>query len=433
MNLLDILFLCGINSMFFGFLIPTDSKINLLLHTFAGNCKNKMENLREIHDLLVEGHQTKLQRCLMETIDWSKRLICIKGFRGVGKSDFLVELVCEKFKHDNSCLYVDLNSFYFTKRKIYNFADDFYKRGGKILVLDQIHKYPYWIEELIRCYHDFPELRIVFSASPVLRVWEADARLKEIVAIYHLKGLSFREFLNYKTNSQFKSYTFDDIVKNHEKIAKEITDQVMPLAYFDQYMVNGYYPYSTDLQLNDCNRLLKHINLALEIDITSLNQIELKYLPKLRKLLRLICNQTPFTPNISKLSSEIETSRATVINYLRYLKNARLINLIYADGDEDSQKKPECVYAHNTNILYAVSPENFGIDTIRKTFFCNQVSSTDVINSSSTGDFLINGTYDFTVGGKYHEATSMDAYAAVGRIEVGRENKIPLWLFGFLY
>lgn len=392
-----------------------------------------MENLREIHDLLVADHQLKLQRSLMGAIDWTKRFICIKGFRGVGKSEFLIELVTKNFKDNSTCLYVDLNNFYFTKRKIYNFADDFYKKGGKVLVLDQIHKYPNWIEELIRCYQDFPELRIIFSSSPVLRVWEADHRLKEIVTIHHLNGLSFREFLNYKTGSQFRSYRFDEIINNHKEIAEAITAKVMPLAYFDQYLINGFYPYSIDLQSNDCSKLLKHINLALEIDITSLNQIELKYLPKLRKLLKLICSQTPFTPNISKLSSEVETSRATIINYLKYLKNARLINLVYAKGDENTQKKPECVYAHNTNILYAVSPDNFGVDNIRKTFFCNQVSSTNIITSSKTGDFLVDGIYDFSVGGKYHEATSMDTYAAVGRIDVGKENKIPLWLFGFLY
>ncbi|MFV0553446.1 MAG: AAA family ATPase [Mangrovibacterium sp.] len=392
-----------------------------------------MENLREIHDLLLEGHQSKLQRSLMSAIDWNHRFICIKGFRGVGKSDFLLEFVSKYYKGDNTCLYVDLNNFYFSKRKIYNFADDFYKKGGKVLVLDQIQKYPDWIDELVRCHSDFPELKIIFSSSPVLRVWDADARLKDIVAIYHLKGLSFREFLNYKTDSEFRSYSFEEIVKNHREIAKSITKHVMPLAYFDQYLINGYYPYSIDSQLNECSVLLKHINLALEIDVTSLNQIELKYLPKLRKLLRIICNQAPFTPNISKLSADVETSRATIINYLRYLKNARLINLVYADSEEEMQKKPSCVYAHNTNILYAVSPENFSTETIRKTFFFNQVSSTNIITSSSEGDFVVDGKYDFTIGGKYHEAKSLASYAAVGRIEVGKGNKIPLWLFGFLY
>lgn len=392
-----------------------------------------MENLRETHDLLVEHHRQKLQRSLMCAIDWTHRLICIKGFRGVGKSDFLVNLVNTNFKGDNTCLYVDLNSFYFTKRKIYNFADDFYKKGGKVLVLDQIHKYPDWIEELIRCYYDFPDLKIIFSSSPALRVKEADSQLKEIATIYHLNGLSFREFLNYKTNADFKSYRFEEIIENHQEIATEITNQVMPLAYFDQYLINGCYPYSTDLHLNDCSRLLKHINLALEIDITSLNQIELKYLPKLRKLLQLLCSQSPFAPNISKLSSMTEISRATIISYLKYLKNAQLINLVYAAGDEDTQKKPACVYARNTNILYAVSPENFQSETVRKTFFCNQVSATNSISASTTGDFLVDGKYDFSIGGKYQEAKSMDAYAAVGRIELGQNNRIPLWLFGFLY
>lgn len=392
-----------------------------------------MKNLKDIHRLLLEDHQLKIHRGLMEDIDWSARLICIKGFRGVGKSNFLLEAINTHFNDDDSCLYVDLNNFYFTKRKIYNFAEDFYKKGGKTLILDQIHKYPSWKEELIQCYTDFDSLQIIFSSSPVLRVWEGNPKLKDIVKIYNLRGLSFREYLNYKTKSSFKSYTIDEIISNHVQIANEITSKLMPLAYFDQYLINGYFPYSIDLCANDCRMLLKHINLALEIDITSLNQIELKYLPKLRKLLKLLCDQAPFTPNISKLSSEVETSRATIINYLKYLKNARLINMLNSDGDEDSQKKPDCIYVHNTNILYAVSPDNVSTDTVRKTFFFNQVSYNYNIVSSLEGDFLIDNKYDFSIGGKYHEPLSPTSYAAVGRVDVGDENTIPLWLFGFLY
>ncbi|MFV0291176.1 MAG: AAA family ATPase [Mangrovibacterium sp.] len=392
-----------------------------------------MENLREIHSLMIDNHRSKLKRGLLSAIDCKDRLICIKGFRGVGKSDFLVELIIERFQNDCSCLYVDLNNFYFTKQKIYDFAEDFYKNGGKILVLDQIHKYPDWIDEIVRCYDDFPELQIIFSSSPVLRVDEANSRLKDLVKIYHLKGLSFREYLNYRTGNSFPSYSLEEIIRNHQQISQEIIKQVMPLAHFDQYLINGYYPYSIDLEFNDCSRLLKHINLALEIDITSINQIELKYLPKLRKLLRIICNQVPFSPNISKLSAEVETSRATIINYLKYLKNAQLINLIYAFKDEDTQKKPLCIYAHNTNVLYAVSRDNFDEDHVGKTFFGNQVSATNMLSFSKEGDFLVDGKYDFTVGGKNHKPTSMASYAAVGRIEIGEGNKIPLWLFGFLY
>lgn len=392
-----------------------------------------MENLLQIHQSLTDTPKENLRRGLMDEIDWTQRMICIKGFRGVGKTTFLLDLVKERFADDKTCLYVNLNNFYFTKRKIYNFADEFYKKGGKVLLLDQIHKYSDWDTELCECYDTMPDLRIVFSSSPVLRVLEGHEHLQGIVKVYHLEGLSFREFLNYKGNFNFSTYSLTDILVNHRKIAAQITAQVKPLAYFAEYLESGYYPYFLNSQLFYRETLLKHINLALEIDVTYLNQIELKYLPKLRKLLQIICSHVPFSPNVSKLSNDVETSRATIMNYLRYLKNARLINLLYPNGEEDQMKKPDYVYANNTNILYAVDPANVNSRNLRTTFFYNQVSNKYVVKSSDKADFKVDGKYHFGIGGKYTEPVDDQSFAAADMIEEGRGNIIPLWLFGFLY
>ncbi len=392
-----------------------------------------MENLLQIHQSLTEVSNKHIRRSLMDEVDWTERLICIKGFRGVGKTTFLLDLVKERFSDDKSCLYVNLNSFYFTKRKIYNFADEFYKKGGKVLILDQIHKYPEWDTELRDCYDNMPGLQIIFSSSPVLRVIEGHDNLKGIVRVYHLEGLSFREYLKVKTGIDFSIYSFEQIIANHHAIAAEITHQVRPLAYFAEYLENGYYPYFLNSDSYYSESLLKHVNLALEIDVTYLNQIELKYLPKLRKLLQIICSQVPFSPNVSKLSNDVETSRATIMNYLRYLKNSRLINLLYSNGDEDQLKKPDMIYANNSNILFAVDPANVNNRNLRTTFFYNQVSYRSAVKGSTKADFKVAGKYDFLIGGKYTEPVDADSYAAADMIEEGRGNVIPLWLFGFLY
>lgn len=369
----------------------------------------------------------------MDEIDWSNRMICIKGFRGVGKTTFLLDFVKKKYADDKSCLYVNLNNFYFTRRKIYNFADEFYKKGGKILILDQIHKYPDWSEELRACFDNLPELKIIFTASPVLRVIEGNENLKNIAKVYHLEGLSFREYLNYHGKFEFKRYKLDEILTNHQKIAEKITDEVKPLAYFEEYLQTGFYPYFLKNKPFYNETLLKHVNLALELDVTYLNQIELKYLPKLRKLLQIIANEVPFSPNVSKISNDVETSRATIMNYLRYLKNARLINMLFANGGEDQLKKPDLVYAHNTNILFAVEPANVNNRNLRTTFFYNQVGYKHNIKSSTIADFKVDDQHHFIVGGKYTEPEQDGTYAAADMIEVGSGNKIPLWLFGFLY
>jgi len=180
------------------------------------------------------------------------------------------------------------------------------------------------------------------------------------------------------------------------------------------------------------NTLLKNINLALEIDVPYINQIELKYLSKLRKLLHIIATETPFTPNVSKLAAAVETSRATIMNYLKYLKNAKLIQMLYSNGDEDQMKKPDRVYIQNTNLQYAIAPNNTENLNLRHTFFYNQVGYKHYLKSSPIADFCVNDRYHFMVGGRKLEASS-EFYAASDVIEVGENNKIPLWLFGFLY
>jgi uncharacterized protein len=391
-----------------------------------------LEYFQNTHRTLLESTHTTLRRELQKTIDWSDKLICIKGFRGVGKTTFLLDYLKQKYPNDNSVLYVNLNNFYFTHRTIISFADEFVKRGGKILLLDQIQKYPNWSKELRQCHDRLPGLKIIFTSSPVLRITENNPDLKGICKVNHLEGLSFREYLNYTTQNNFPVYSFTDVLNHHVEIAFEIVSKVRPLAYFGEYLKNGFYPYFIDNPNFFSNRLLKHINLALEIDVPYINQIELKYLSKLRKLLHIIASETPFSPNVSKLAADIKTSRATVMNYLRYLKNARLIQLLYANGGENELKKPDKVYMQNTNLLYAIAPENIEKENLRHTYFYNQVGYTQPINSSVNGDFLVNETWDFLVGGHKTEP-GKGQFAAADMIETGSNNKIPLWLFGFLY
>ncbi len=392
-----------------------------------------MDYFKEAHINLLKNTKSVLRRDLADQIDWNHRLIGIKGFRGVGKTSFLIDFIREHCSDPKDCLYINLNNFYFTGRKLIAFADDFYKKGGKTLVLDQIHKYPNWSKELRECYEQLPDLRIVFSASPVLRVIEGNHDLKGIAVIHHLPGLSFREYLNIQTREAFVSYPLDHLIENHIEIATQIAERVKPLAFFDDYLKQGYYPYFLDRHSYYSDDLLKHINLALEIDVTYLNQIELKYLSKLRKLLYIIANEVPFTPNVSKLSSEINTSRATVMNYLRYLRNAKLINLLYNNGDEDEMKKPSKIYMQNTNLLYTVNPGNTSNENIRQTFFYNQLNYQHQLKWVENCDFNIDKQYDFMVGGKYIKPQTESGYAAADRIEIGDGNTIPLWLFGFLY
>ena len=201
----------------------------------------------------------------------------------------------------------------------------------------------------------------------------------------------------------------------------------------NNYLKDGFYPYFLDNKGFYNETLLKHINLALEIDVTYLNQIDLQYLPKLRKLLQIIASQVPFSPNVSKISADVQTSRATIMNYLRYLKNARIINLLFSNGNEDEIKKPDLVYLHNTNLMYAIDPANISNNTLRQTFFYNQLGYQHQVKSSGKAVFKVNDLYHFSIGNKYTVPVDDDSYAAADMIELGSGRIIPLWLFGFLY
>jgi predicted AAA+ superfamily ATPase len=395
-----------------------------------------MNTLVQTHNSLLKHKRGTIRRELADEIDWSQRLIAIKGSRGVGKTTFLLDYIREHHANDKACLYINLNNLFFTEKGLVPFIDEFYKRGGKILLLDQIHKYPEWARGLRICYEQYSDLKIIFTASSILRI-KTNEVLKDLVHVYYLNGLSFREFLNYESGNQFPHYTLDELLNNHESIVDEILAKVRPLAYFGDYLKFGYYPSYQD-EKSFMDNLLKMINLLLEFDITYLNQIELKYLSKLKKLLYIISCNVPFQPNISKLANDVETSRATIMNYLRYLKNARLIRLLNSpDCYKDASKKPNKVYLHNTNLLYAIAPDNVNESNLRETFFYNQIGPNRDVASTDRGHFLVNNKYNFEITGSENSSElkyrTEDFFVAADMIERGEGNKIPLWLFGFLY
>lgn len=395
--------------------------------------KDIVQSFFETHKFLIDNLRVPIRRKLMGQIDWTHRLIGIKGTRGIGKTDFLLDFAKTTYGSDKACLYVNLNNLYFTQHSIISFADEFRKTGGKTLVLDQVYKYPGWSQELRYCYDHFTDLQIVFSGSTVMRLRQENPDLRDVVHSYKLEGFSFREFLELQTGISFDTYTLDDILKNHKEISAKIVDKVRPLAYFDDYLRYGYYPFFLD-KAHYSENLMKSLNLILEIDISFFRQIELKYLPRLRKLLYRVGGEAPYQPNVSKLSSQIKTSRATVMNYLYYLRQARLIKLLY-DGEEDMQKKPSMVYLHNANLVHIMRREEPPKDILHKTFFYNQVGWNHEINFSDKADFKVDDMYHFLVCDNGADAPKKEdgVLQAKDMIEIGRKGVIPLWLFGFLY
>ncbi|WP_368325840.1 ATP-binding protein, partial [Phocaeicola vulgatus] len=392
-----------------------------------------METFYRTHSYLVEHTNAPVRRDLMDEIDWNDRLIGIKGTRGVGKTTFLLQYAKEKFGTDHSCLFINMNNFYFSKYTLVEFAAEFVKRGGKVLLIDQVFKYPEWSHDLRACYEMFPTLKIIFTGSSVMRLKEENPELSGIVKVYYLRGFSFREYLNLQSGNCFRAYTLQEILENHEQIAKTILRNVKPLDYFQDYLHHGFYPFFLEKR-NFSENLLKTMNMMIEVDILLIKQIELKYLSKIKKLLYLLAVDGPVAPNVSQLATEIQTSRATVMNYIKYLADARLINMVYPKGEE-FPKKPSKLMMHNTNLMYSIYPVKVEEQDVLDTFFMNTLYKDHKLYKGDKGtSFIVDNGLHFRIcaeGCKFKN--NPNVYYALHKLELGHGNMIPLWLFGFLY
>lgn len=394
-----------------------------------------METFYRTHSYLVEHTNAPVRRDLMDEIDWNDRLIGIKGTRGVGKTTFLLQYAKEKFGTDHSCLFINMNNFYFSKYTLVEFAAEFVKRGGKVLLIDQVFKYPEWSHDLRACYEMFPTLKIIFTGSSVMRLKEENPELSGIVKVYYLRGFSFREYLNLQSGNCFRvrAYTLQEILENHEQIAKTILRNVKPLDYFQDYLHHGFYPFFLEKR-NFSENLLKTMNMMIEVDILLIKQIELKYLSKIKKLLYLLAVDGPVAPNVSQLATEIQTSRATVMNYIKYLADARLINMVYPKGEE-FPKKPSKLMMHNTNLMYSIYPVKVEEQDVLDTFFMNTLYKDHKLYKGDKGtSFMVDNGLHFRIcaeGCKFKN--NPNVYYALHKLELGHGNMIPLWLFGFLY
>ena len=394
-----------------------------------------MDAFFRTHSYLVEHTNAPVRRCLMDEIDWNNKLIGIKGTRGVGKTTFLLQYAKERYSStDKQCLYVNMNNFYFQSRGIADFAGEFYRNGGKVLLIDQVFKQPDWSRELRRCYDNYPNLQIVFTGSSVMRLKEENPELNSIVKSYNLRGFSFREFLNLQTGLQLKPYSLEEILNNHEEITNQILSKVSPTKYFLDYLHHGFYPFFLEHR-NFSENLLKTMNMMTEVDILLIKQIELKYLTKIKKLFYLLALEGTKAPNISNLAKEINTSRATVMNYIKNLTDARLINLVYPVGQE-FPKKPSKVILQNPNLMYAIYPIQVEQQQLMETFFVNTMQETCVINEGGKqGTYIVNQKHKVKICDAENNKIrfSNDTIYAKYNTEVGKDNQVPLWLMGFLY
>ncbi len=396
-----------------------------------------------IDSLLMFSNQIKSQklpsykRFLYENIDFDERLIGIIGARGAGKTTLLLQYLKEQTDLTKT-LYLIGDHPIVASEGLYAIADEFQKRGGKLLIIDEIHKLKNFEIELKLIYDSFFELRVIFTGSSAIALDHAKADLSRRAVLYRLPVLSFREYLEIENGIKLNSYKLEEIVKKHEEISINILSDIKPLAYFDDYIQRGAYPFYIDSKDSYIQKLLSATMQVLSSDLPAIYNIEHDKINALKKMLIMICQSEPYDINISKLCGAIGLNQRTIYKYLGILQSAELIHILGAKSSGVSIiSKPEKLYLNNTN-LFAIFCQKPKIGTIRETFFTSQLSFLHTINyPKNGGDFIIDEKYTMEIGGESKTKQQIkgieNSYLVLDNIETGAGDKIPLWLFGFLY
>ncbi|HKK62025.1 MAG TPA: AAA family ATPase [Bacteroidales bacterium] len=389
-----------------------------------------MEKLFVIFHKLLKETDARFFRYKYADINWDNRMIGITGPRGVGKTTLILQHIKKDLNPANT-LYVTAEDFYFADNRLLNLAEAFAKRGGKNLFIDEIHKYKDWAKELKLIYDYHPDLKVVFTGSSVLELKKGSSDLSRRSVMYHMQGLSFREYLQLFHRISSSSYSLNDILEH--KV--ELPELEHPLPLFEDYLIRGYYPFALEDDFE--TRLQQVVNQTLETDIPVYAGMNIATGRKLKQLLAIIAQSVPFKPNMTKIATALSASRNNIADYCHFIEEAGMIaQLRNATKGIKGLGKVDKIYLDNTNLVYNLASENANIGNIRETFFYNQIRAKHDITVSPAADFLV-GEYTFEVGGKNKGMRQIqnieNAYVVKDDIEQGFLNTIPLWQFGFMY
>jgi len=396
-----------------------------------------MQRLRELFYRLLRELNIPYRRYFFDRVDFDEKLIGVLGDRGIGKTTFLLQYLKDSPLDLREKLYINAEYLSLSNLDLFKLAESFQAEGGKLLVIDEVHKYPDF-ERHLKLIYDFFDLKVIFSGSSAIKLEHAKADLSRRAMLYRFQGLSFREYLELKIGQSFPSYPLEELLQRHETIAYELTERFKPLEHFSEYLAGGYYPFCFEnSEENFYLKLNEAINATIEFDLSHIFNIEPKFTIKLKQLVALICQSQPYELNISRLAQKIGINRNTLYQYIYYLERGNIFYLLHAKSKGESLfSKPQKLYLDNTNLHYAYC-ETIEKGTIRETFFTNQLKEMHSLRYPPKGDFLVDETYLFEIGGKSKGfgqiSEEENAYVVADDIEIGHRNKLPLWLFGFLY
>ena len=403
-----------------------------------------MDSLFRKSDRLLANTQTEIIRDKMNEIHWNAQLVTIMGAKGVGKSTLIKQYLKQKYRlGDRRILYCSADTVDFSMRTLVGLAEEFSIRGGELLAIDEIHKYKSgttdWSSEIKEIHELYPDLKLIVSGSSLLRLKERDADLSRRAVKYTMPGLSFRESLRFYHGLEFKRWALEDILAHPYDLWQEVSSKCKPVVLFKEYLEKGYYPFLLEGEGEYYTKIEQVVNYIIEAELPQICKVDVANVRKLQALIALICSEFPFELNANKIAAAIEIGRDTVVEYLKYLGDAKVLNLLYSDKKKIGKlSKPDKVYLENPNILYALTPTKAEIGTLRETFaICSLSESHTVEYGKAQGDFNVDGKYTFEIGGRSKGFSQIagveNSYIFADDWDMPDGAKLPLWMLGFLY
>ena len=401
--------------------------------------ESRIEEIIRVFNRRLTATPTEFHRYLFYEIDWEDKLIGIKGPRGCGKTTLLLQHIKQSFHGQEleKVLYVSLDNIWFADNKILDLVDFHYNHGGTHIFIDEIHYEPKWQTMLKNMSDNYPGMYIVYTGSSMLEIDAHEGDLSRRQVMYEMRGMSFREYLEYEGVVKHERLTLEQLMDNHVEIAMDICSRTNVLGCFNKYLREGYYPFYKAVRQGFDSRLLATVNQVIESDYPQIDDVTVATIRKTKKMLMVLSECVPQLPNMSQLYRELETDRNNGLKMLRALERGGLLLLLGSKAKSINQlSRPDKIYINNPTLMYALSPRA-DIGSVRETFFMNQLSQAHELSYPKAGDFLVEGRYLFEVGGKGKTFTQIkdipDSYLAVDDTEIGRGARIPLWLFGMLY
>lgn len=398
-----------------------------------------MEALLQYQNNLLSQESNDWHRYLFSIFPEGERLLGIKGLPGVGKTTLMLQYLAQKYPRPEKGLYVTADHPYFYDTTLLDLASEWYSHGGELLLIDEVHKYPNWSRELKLIYDGHPGLRVIFTSSSALDLYRGESDLSRRLTTRQLHGLSFREYLSLMHGIHFDALPLAEVLNHHVVTAAEMTHKFKPLAHFDKYLREGYFPFARSVSSAElASRFIRILNTVLESDLSHAEDFSAANVQKIKKLLGVIATSVPFEPNISKIAERLGLGRVTVLNYLKNLSDAGVLNLLNRPNKGLSHlQKPDKIYFENTCFSIALSG-HAEIGTLRETFALNQLRNAGHnVALSRSGDFTVDEKFTIEVGGKNKDATQIkgldNAYLVADGMEIGFGKKIPLWMLGMLY